>query len=169
MNQRRLVEDTSALASIDRVLALLKVEIRTLETELAALIEADPLWARLAETFRSIKGVAHRSVATLLAFLPEIGTLSNKAIAKLVGLAPLADDSGTRSGRRAIRGGRSPVRSILVLVASVVARYEPDFQDVHRRLTLAGKKPMVVRIALARKLIVRLNAKARDARQAAIA
>lgn len=164
MNQRRLVEEASVLASIDRVLALLKAEIRTLETELAALIEADPLWARLAETFRSIKGVAQRSVATLLAFLPEIGTLSNKAIAKLVGLAPLADDSGQRSGRRKVRGGRTPVRSILVLVASIVARHEPDFREVHRRLTQAGKPPMVVRIALARKLIVRLNAKARDAR-----
>lgn len=166
VNQRRELDDAGALASIARVLACLDAEIRALEAEIATLIDADPLWARLAEAFRTVKGVAKRSVATLLAFLPEIGTLSNKAVAKLVGLAPIANDSGRRAGKRAVRGGRAPVRALLVLVAAIVARHDPDLAATRQRLAGAGKPPMVVRIALARKLVVRLNAKARDARQA---
>ncbi len=96
---------------------------------------------------------------------PEIGTLSGKAVAKLAGLAPLARDSGQRAGKRAVRGGRSGIRSILFLVADVVRRHEPDFQAFHRKLSAAGKPKKAIRIALARKLLVRLNAKARDARR----
>jgi transposase len=166
VNQRRLVDDPAVLASIDRVIACLAAELRTLEAAIAALIDADPLWTRLAAACRSLKGVAERSVATLLAFLPEIGTLSNKAVAKLVGLAPIARDSGQRSGRRTVRGGRAPVRALLVLVAGIVARHEPDFAKAHARLAAAGKPKMVIRVALARKLLVRLNAKARDTRRA---
>jgi transposase len=111
-----------------------------------------------------VKGVADRTVARLMADMPEIGTYSNKAIAKLAGLAPLADDSGTRRGKRYIRGGRESVRSILFLVANIARRFDQSLAEFHRKLLLAGKPKMVVRIALARKLLVRLNAKARDAR-----
>ena len=108
--------------------------------------------------------MASRTVARLMADMPEIGTLSGKAISKLAGLAPLARDSGKHQGRRIIRGGRAPVREILFVVASVDARYEPDFVAFHQRLQRAGKPPKVARIALAHKLLVRLNAKARDVR-----
>jgi transposase len=101
-----------------------------------------------------------------MADLPEIGTYSNKAIAKLAGLAPIADDSGRRQGKRSIRGGRASVRSILFLVAATAARYDKTLADFRNRLRAAGKPKMVVRIALAHKLLVRLNAKARDARVA---
>jgi transposase len=162
--RRSAAADTEALASLDEVIALLKRQSRRLETEIAALIGADPLWARLDEAFRSIKGVASRTVARLMAELPEIGTLSSKAVAKLAGLAPIADDSGRRNGRRHIRGGRSGPRSILFLVARIAAKYDPHLAAFHQRLTDAGKPKMVVRIALARKLLVILNARARDAR-----
>ncbi len=92
--------------------------IPRLEGEIASMIDDDPLWAQLAEAWRSVKGVAGRTIARLMADLPEIGTYSNKAIAKLAGLAPIADDSGKRNGKRSIRGGRASVRSILFLVAS---------------------------------------------------
>jgi transposase len=107
-----------------------------------------------------------RTVARLMAELPEIGTYSNKAIAKLVGVAPIANDSGNRKGKRPVRGGRSSVRSILFLVAATAARYDKSLGDFRARLVAAGKEKMVIRIALAlaRKLLVRLNAKARDAR-----
>ncbi|MEH2488343.1 hypothetical protein V1280_004282 [Bradyrhizobium sp. AZCC 2230] len=75
-------------------------------------------WAKRAETWREVKGVAGRTVARLHAELPEIGILSNKAIAKLTGLAPIANDSGKRKGKRPTRGGREGVRSILFLVAA---------------------------------------------------
>ena len=100
-----------------------------------------------------------------MAEMPEIGTLSNKTISKLAGLAPLANDSGKHQGKRAVRGGRAAVRDILFLVGSVVARYEPDFLCFQQRLRAAGKPPKVVRIAVAHKLLVRLNAKAREVRQ----
>jgi transposase len=166
--QRRsgLRDDAEVLASIDEVIALLKRQSRAIEGEIGSMIDDDPLWAHLSQTFRSIKGVADRTVAWLMAELPEIGTYSNKAIAKLVGVAPIADDSGRRRGKRPVRGGRPGVRSIMFLVAAIAARYDEDLGRFRDRLLAAGKEKMVVRIALARKLLVRLNAKARDARAA---
>jgi len=163
-NQRRLVEDPDALASFTAIVATINQQIRTLEAKVIALIDADPLWLALDAAFREIKGVADRTVARLLANLPEIGTLSGKAVAKLTGLAPIANDSGKRTGKRPVRGGREAVRSILYTVAELVRRHEPDFKAFYDRLRAAGKPPNVVRIALARKLLVRLNAKARDVR-----
>lgn len=162
--RRSAASDPETLASLDEVLALLKRQSRRLEGEIASLIDDDPLWARLNETFRSVKGVASRTVARLMAELPEIGTLSGKAIAKLAGLAPIANDSGKRTGRRPVRGGREGPRSILFLVARIAAKYDPHLAAFHQRLSDAGKPKMVARIALARKLLVILNAKARDAR-----
>jgi transposase len=166
--QRRssLLDNAEMLASLDEVIALLKRQSRMLEGEIASMIDDDPLWSQLAETWRSVKGVAGRTVARLMADLPEIGTYSNKAIAKLVGVAPIANSSGKRQGKRPVRGGRSSVRSILFLVAEIAARYDKSLSEFRTRLVAAGKEKMVIRIALARKLLVRLNAKARDARAA---
>jgi transposase len=150
--------------SIDEVISLLKRQARSLEGEIASLIDDDPLWSQLDAALRTTKGVANRTVARVFAELPEIGIYSNKAVVKLVGLAPLANDSGARTGQRHIRGGRAGIRSILFLVADIARRFDPSLAEFHRRLTAAGKKKMVVRIALARKLLVRLNAKAREAR-----
>lgn len=163
--QRAKTDVPDVLVGINELLAVIERQIAELAKELRAVIDADPIWAALDQAFREIKGVSDRTVATLLAEFPEIGTLSNKAASKLAGLAPLAKDSGKRAGRRTVRGGRASVRSILFVVAGVVARHDPDFAETHRRLTAQGKPKMVVRIALARKLLVRLNAKARDARQ----
>jgi len=162
--RRSSLDNAEMLASIDEVIALLKRQSRSIEGEIASMIDDDPLWAQLAEAWRSVKGVAGRTVARLMADLPEIGTYSNKAIAKLAGLAPLADDSGKRQGKRSIRGGRASVRSILFLVAAIAAKYDKSLAAFRERLLAAGKPKMVVRIALAHKLLVRLNAKARDAR-----
>ena len=164
--QRRasLLDNAEILASIDEVIALLKRQSRTLEGEIASMVDDDPLWSQLAEAWRQVKGVADRTVARLMADLPEIGTYSNKAIAKLAGLAPIANDSGKRQGKRPVRGGRSSVRSILFLVAAIASRYDKSLGDFRARLVAAGKEKMVIRIALARKLLVRLNAKAREAR-----
>jgi len=133
-------------------------------TGIATLIEADPPWRELDHAFRSIQGMADRTVARLLAEMPDVGVLSNKTISKLAGVAPLAADSGKHQDNRRVRRGRAAVRKILFLVASVVGRYEPDFL-AFRRLRATGKPPKVVHIALAHKLLVRLNAKAREARQ----
>jgi transposase len=165
LNQQRLVTNSAVREGFAKMLAFLAAQIRELEQAIAALIDADPLWRELNQAFRTIKGVADRTVARIMAEMPEIGTLSNKTISKLAGVAPLANDSGKHQGKRAIRGGRSAVRDILFLVGSVVARHEPDFIAFQQRLRAAGKSPKVVRIAVAHKLLVRLNAKAREVRQ----
>lgn len=165
MNQQRLVTNRAVQATFRKMLALVAKQIQELEKAIAALIQADPLWRELDQAFRAIKGVADRTVARIMAEMPEIGTLSNKTISKLAGLAPLANDSGKHQGKRSVRGGRASVREILFIVASVVGRYEPDFVAFQKRLRAAGKPPKVVRIALAHKLLVRLNAKARQVRQ----
>lgn len=165
-NQRRLLEDAEAQASIDELLAVVRRQIKRFEVMIVDLLASDPLWCALDKAFREIKGVAGRTVARLAAEMPEIGTISNKAVAKLAGLAPIAKDSGRRKGKRSIRGGRSSVRSILVVVAGVAQRHDPDLAAFHKRLIEAGKSKMAARVAVARKLLVRLNAKARDARKA---
>jgi transposase len=163
-NQRRLVEDAAVLASTQEILVVVKAQIRTFETEIATLLQSDPLWRELDTVFRQTKGVADRTVSRLMAEMPEIGTLTGKECGKLAGLAPLAKDSGKHQGRRSTRGGRAGVRSLLYLVAGIVARHEPDYIAFRQKLLDAGKPRKVVRIALARKLLVRLNAKARDVR-----
>ena len=165
LNQQRLVTDRSVQASFTKLLAFVNRQIGDLEQRIAKLIEQDPLWRELNQAFRTIKGVADRTVARMMAEMPEVGTLSNKTISKLAGVAPLARDSGKYQGRRVVRGGRASVRDLLFIVASVVGRYEPDFMTFQQRLRAAGKPPKVIRIALAHKLLVRLNAKARDVRQ----
>lgn len=163
-NQRRLVAEAGVRGLFEELLGLVNRQIRQLEREIAALIESDPLWRELDACFRSIKGVADRTVSRLMAEMPEIGTLSNKAVAKLAGLAPLARDSGKSQGKRVTRGGRAHLRSILFVIAETVRRHNPDFAAFHKRLTEAGKAKKAIRVALARKLLVQLNAKARDAR-----
>lgn len=157
--------DGQALASLREAIAFFTRQAKALVTEIAALIDVDPLWTALDRSIRSIKGLANRTVAIVLADLPEIGTISNKAIAKLVGLAPIANDSGKHQGPRSIRGGRASVRTILFLVADIARKFDPTLADFRQRLLDQGKPKMVVRIALARKLLVRLNAKARETRQ----
>jgi transposase len=165
LNQQRLVTHDAVQATFRKILAFLAEQIKDLEQAIATLLDADPLWRELNQAFRTIKGVADRTVARLMAEMPEIGTLSNKTISKLAGVAPLANDSGKHQGKRAVRGGRAAVREILFIVGSVVGRYEPDFIVFQQRLRTAGKPPKVVRIAVAHKLLVRLNAKAREVRQ----
>jgi transposase len=157
------VEDF-ARQGIQEVLRVLKRQSDKLCGEIASMIDDDPLWQALAAEFTTYKGVAEKTVAVILANLPEIGTLTNRAISKMVGVAPLADDSGKRQGYRQIRGGRESVRRILFLVGDHVAKHHPDFANFKARLIAKGKAKMQIRIALAHKLLVRLNAKARDIR-----
>jgi transposase len=162
--RRSATTDPFALEQIGQALALFKKQSVALAARIADLIAEDPFWKAFDKTLRSIKGLGDRSVAYLIAELPELGTLSGKAITKLAGLAPIANDSGKRSGKRPVRGGRAPVRSLLFLVADIARRYDDDLLKFRDKLLAAGKPKMVVRIALARKLLVRINAKIRDMR-----
>lgn len=166
--KRRLhsTRDELALTSLKEAIAFFTRQAKELTEAIGRMIEANPVWAALDRTIRSVKGLADRSVAYLLAELPEIGILEHRPISKLVGLAPLPDDSGQRHGRRSIRGGRAGIRSLLVLVADIARKYDPSLADFRQRLLDKGLSKMQVRVALARKLLVRLNAKARETRAA---
>ena len=107
LNQQRLVTNPAIQNSFRAILKFLAEQIEELQQAIAALIQADPLWRELNQAFRTIKGVADRTVARIMAEMPEIGTLSNKTISKLAGLAPLANDSGKHQGKRAVQGGRA--------------------------------------------------------------
>ena len=149
-NQQRLVDDPRVLSSFEEILALVARQIRALEAEIASLIAADPLWRALDQAFRQIKGVADRTVAALMAELPEIGLIPNKAISKLV--APRRSPTTAQEHRkRAARATRNRARPPLRR-----RRDRPPTQSRLRRLPPPppGKPKKVVRVALAHKLLV---------------
>jgi transposase len=130
--------------------------------ELAAQIEASPVWRAQDDLLQSVPGIGPIVSAVLLGELPELGSLSHKQIATLVGVAPLARDSGTRRGKRMIWGGRAPVRTALYLAALCGRRWNPQLQVFYERLVAAGKPKKVALIACARQLLTVLNAMVRD-------
>jgi len=143
----------------------LQAHIRWLERRLAdvdrdleATIHASPLWRTQEDLLRTVPGIGPVVSRTLLGALPELGTLSHKQIAALVGLAPLNRDSGTRRGHRMIWGGRAPVRSALWMAAIVASRHNPVIRTFYLRLLAAGKPKKVALTACARKLLTILNA-----------
>ena len=147
--------------SITRHIAWLTENIEELDRELAEMVERPRFDAR-ARVMRSVPGVGPITVATLLALCPELGSLTGKQIAALVGLAPFANESGARRGRRRIFGGRARVRSILYLAAVVATRHNPPLRAFYQRLVAAGKAKKAAFTAVARKLLTHLNAMVRD-------
>lgn len=137
-----------------------ETSVKTFDKAIAALIAGQDDWRETAERLRSVPGVGPVAASTLIALLPELGRLSRRAIAALVGLAPFDDDSGKRQGARAIEGGRSAVREALYMAALVGRTHNPVLAAFAKRL--AGKKGKVILIACARKLLVMLNAMLRD-------
>jgi len=142
---------------IEKHIRFLERELAESDTTLAALIEASPVWRVQDALLQSVPGIGPTIARTLLAELPELGTLSRQQIAKLVGVAPLNADSGRWRGQRRIWGGRRPVRRLLFLAARHAAR-APRFLAFAARLQAAGKARKAILIAVARKLLVALNA-----------
>jgi transposase len=137
-------------------------QLDRLEAELAAAVRASPVWRAKEDLLRGVPGVGPTVARTLLAELPELGTLSGKRVAALAGLAPFARDSGPRRGRRCVGGGRAGVRCALYRASLSAARYNPPLRAFYRRLRAAGKLAKVALVAVARKLLVILNAMLRD-------
>lgn len=126
------------------------------------LIEASPLWRVKDQLLQSVPGVGPTLASTLLGLMPELGQLDRRQIAALVGVAPLARDSGTHRGRRTCWGGRASVRTVLYMAALVATRFNPVLRPFYLKLRAAGKPAKVALIAVARKLLVLLNAMLRD-------
>jgi transposase len=150
--------DPAAADDIARHLAWLDQEIAAVEAAIRAIIDADEKLRDCERRLRSVPGVGPVAAVTLLALMPELGRRSPKAIAALVGLAPFNNDSGGRSGQRAIRGGRSRVRNALYMAALAASRSKTPLGDFARALRNRGKPPKLALIALARKILVIINA-----------
>ena len=149
-------------ASCRRLLALVSREISHVEKAIDTLINAHrPLRERQA-VLTSMSGIGPAIAATLIAAMPELGSLSRRQAASLAGVAPHPRQSGNRQGRRRVHGGRQEVKRALFMAALVAARHNPDLKAFYNRLINNGKKPIVALTALMRKIITILNAKIRD-------
>ena len=142
---------------IEAHIEFLKAELEDLDADLDRVIRGSSVWREKDELLRSVPGVGPKVSATLLADLPELGTLDNKQLAALVGVAPLNRDSGVFRGKRRTWGGRAAVRQMLYMAAVTAARCNPIFREFYRRLIAAGKPKKVALTACMRKLLVVLN------------
>lgn len=158
LTRAQQTEDALGRASITRVIAFLDGEIAALEERIAAAVAADPALAEPARRLRTAPGVGPVIAVGLIAELPELGQLDRRAIAALVGLAPIADDTGTRRGRRAIGGGRPIPRSLLYIAALHASRHDPGFGAFRARMQAKGLTVKQALVATARKLLTVLNA-----------
>lgn len=147
--------------SCQRHLAWLDKELQHLEEDYQQAVAAKPELAERAALYQSVHGVGLLTAATLLAYVPELGQGSGKALTALVGLVPWAADSGTHRGCRAIRGGRGMVRRALYMAALSVIRPNTDLGRFYRRLRQRGKPGKVAVVAVMRKLLLQLHAMAR--------
>jgi transposase len=145
-------------AEIQAHITWLARRLARVDEDLAQAIRESPVWREKDDLLRSTPGVGPVLATTLLADLPELGTLTRQRIAALVGVAPLNRDSGTLRGRRGVWGGRAHVRAVLYMSTLVAVRYNPVLQAFYLRLRAAGKAPKVALTACMRKLLTILNA-----------
>lgn len=158
--QNRLSQATLAQLRTEfrRRLKHVRRQIQAVDAAIRAALAADPALARRAEVLRSVPGISQATAACLIAEVPELGSLSHKAIACLVGLAPFANQSGARDGKRRIRGGRARPRAALHMPALVAVRHNPGLKAKYDRLRTAGKPHKVALTAVMRSLLELANA-----------
>jgi transposase len=145
--------------SIEAIIAAIKVQLDDIEAQMVAHVREH--FGPLDRLLQSANGIGPVASATLIAQLPELGRLQRRKICALVGVAPMAHDSGSKSGRRHIQGGRFEVRRVLYMAALTAARCNPAIRLFYQRLVAAGKLPKVALIACMRKLLTILNAMVR--------
>lgn len=138
--------------------AWLERRLQDADADLAQAVQDSPIWRAKDELLQSISGIGPVASRTLLAALPELGTITGKQAAALVGVAPLDDDSGKRRGHRRVAGGRADVRAVLYMAALTARRCNPPLKAFADRLKAAGKPAKVILTAVARKLVVIANA-----------
>lgn len=148
--------------SIERLIRALEKELDELDRDIGDAVRGSPAWREAEDLLSSVPGVGPVVSRSLLAELPELGTLDRKKIAALAGLAPFTRQSGTWKGRSFIGGGRTTVRTVLFMAALVATRHNPVLKAFYERLLQAGKSKMLALLAVARRLLVILNAIMRD-------
>jgi len=148
--------------SISRVVGMLEKELSDLDQDIDDAVRGSPAWREKEDLLKSVPGVGNVTARTLIAEMPELGSLDRRQAASLAGLAPWTRQSGQWRGKSFIGGGRATVRSALFMAAMVAARYNPVLKAFHQRLVTAGKPKMAALVAVARKLLTILNAIVRD-------
>jgi transposase len=157
-NREKRVAVKRIKKSIVRLIAALEKELAEIDAEIDAGVRGSPAWREKEDLLASVPGVGPITARTLIAELPELGTLDGKRIASLAGLAPFTRQSGQWKGKAMIGGGRATVRSALFLAALTAARHNPALKAFRERKAAQGKPKMVALIAVARKLLTILNA-----------
>ena len=160
----RRISDHRLTRSITRLRKALEEELAELERLIADHMRRSTVWVEKEKLLASVPGVGKTIARTLIAELPELGSLDRRQIAALVGLAPWTRQSGQWRGKSFIGGGRKTVRSALFVGAMVAARYNPQLKQFRDKLVAAGKPKLLALVAVARKLITILNAILRDRR-----
>lgn len=160
MEKNRLssARDRRVCKDLQAHIAWLEKRQSDLDNELRQRIKDSPAWRAKDDLLQSVKGIGDVNAATLIAELPELGTLNRKQIAALVGVAPFNHDSGQRKGKRSIWGGRATVRHALYMATQSARQHNPQIRAMSERLTGKGKLPKVVIVACMRKLLTILNA-----------
>jgi len=143
-------------------IAWLEEELASVDKDLGQMVKESPVWRAKDDLLQTVPGVGPATSTSLLAGLPELGSLDRKEIAALVGVAPLNRDSGTLRGKRTIKGGRASVRTALYMPTLVATRYNPVIQAFYQRLLSLGKPKKVALTACMHKLLLILNAMLRD-------
>ena len=136
----------------------LEQELSDLDKDLRKTLRSSPVWREKDNLLRSVPGVGEQLSLSLLAYLPELGTLNRKRIAALVGVAPFNRDSGSRRNKRSVWGGRTRLRAVLYMGALVASRHNPVLRAFYQRLLAAGKPKKLALTACMRKLLTILNA-----------
>ena len=150
-------------------IAFLERELRIADTDLGTMVRSSPVWRERDDLLQSVPAVGRVLSFTLLADLPELGQLSRRAIAKLVGVAPISRESGTFRGRRFVQGGRATVRSVLYMSALVATRRNDVIRTFYQRLLAAGKPKKLALVACMRKLLTILNTMVRTGQRWSVA
>lgn len=161
-NRRRQLTQRKTVRSVERILATLQTQLSAIETEIDDAIRGTPAWRDKEDLLTSVPGIGSTIARTLIAELPELGHLDRRKLAALAGLAPFNRDSGTLRGRRAIAGGRAPVRAALFMAVLVAIRRQLPLANTYQRLVDDGKPKKVAIVACMRKLLGILNAILRD-------
>jgi len=161
-NRRQSTLSKSARKALDAVLAVLDKQIDKLDRQIRDRIDSDDNWKHLDEIIQSAPGAGAVLASTLLASVPELGKIEHRQLAALIGVAPFNQDSGRSKGKRAIKGGRADVRSVLYMATITAMRSNPVIKALGKRLLAAGKLPKVAIVACMHKFLKLLNVMVRE-------
>ena len=165
LNRQKQLRSALLVRQASQRLEQINTQLKAIEAALEALRDADPDLKDRFDILASIPGISTITAFAILIEMPELGSLNERQLASLAGLAPVTRDSGQWKGKRSIRGGRAGLRRALYMPALVATRFNADLRAKYQALITAGKPPKVAIIAIARKLLILANALIRDRRQ----